>query len=81
VASHPARLPSCGVVHHIRNTHWHRKEPDTNLILAAQLTAAKLNIANGVDGTPVTSTIADADAVLATYAPYQAAIQRQDEYN
>ncbi len=37
---------------------------DASLILADQLIAAKLNIANGVDGTPVASTIADADAVL-----------------
>jgi hypothetical protein len=29
--------------------------------------AAKLNITNGVDGAPVTSTIADADAVLSLY--------------
>jgi hypothetical protein len=35
-----------------------------SLILADQLVAAKLNIANGLDRTPVTSTIADADAVL-----------------
>ena len=34
---------------------------DENLI------AANLNIANGSDGTPVTSTIADADAVLSLY--------------
>ncbi len=37
---------------------------DASLILADQLIAAKLNIANGVDGTPVASTIADAEAVL-----------------
>ena len=37
---------------------------DASLILADQLIAAKLNIANGADGTPVTSTIADADVVL-----------------
>jgi hypothetical protein len=40
---------------------------DASLILADQLVAVKLNIANGVDGTPVTSTIADADAVLSLY--------------
>ena len=40
---------------------------DASLILADQLIAAKLNIANGADGTPVTSTIADADAVLSIY--------------
>jgi hypothetical protein len=47
---------------------------DASLILADQLIAAKLNIANGVDGTPVTSTIADADAVLSLYTgklPYR----------
>jgi hypothetical protein len=40
---------------------------DASLILADQLIAAKLNIANGADGTPVTTTIADADAVLSLY--------------
>ena len=40
---------------------------DASLILADQLIAAKLNIENGADGTPVTSTIADADAVLSLY--------------
>ena len=47
---------------------------DASLILADQLIAAKLNIANGADGTPVTSTIADADAVLSLYTgklPYR----------
>jgi hypothetical protein len=47
---------------------------DASLILAHQLIAAKLNIANGADGTPVTSTIADADAVLSLYTgklPYR----------
>ena len=53
---------------------------DASLILADQLIAAKLNIANGADGTLVTSTIADADAVLSLY-PRQAAIQGQAEYN
>ena len=42
-------------------------QADASLILADQLIAAKLNIANGADGTPVTSTIADADAVLSLY--------------
>src|SRR5262249_5604600 len=37
---------------------------DASLILADQLIAAKLNIANGADGTPVTSTITHADSVL-----------------
>ena len=47
---------------------------DASLILADQLIAAKLNIANGANGTPVTSTIADADAVLSLYTgklPYR----------
>src|SRR5439155_6041416 len=47
---------------------------DASLILAHQLIAAKLNIANGSDPTPVASTIADADALLATFAgklPYK----------
>ena len=47
---------------------------DASLILADQLIAAKLNIANGADGTPVTTTIADADAVLSMYTgklPYR----------
>jgi hypothetical protein len=47
---------------------------DASLILADQLIAAKLNIANGADGTPVTSTTADADAVLSLYTgklPYR----------
>jgi hypothetical protein len=37
---------------------------DASLILADQLIAAKLNIANGTDGTPVTSTIMNADSLL-----------------
>ena len=41
-----------------------RGKADASLILADQLIAAKLNIANGSDETPVSSTIADADAVL-----------------
>jgi hypothetical protein len=40
---------------------------DASLILAYQLIAAKLNIANGTNGTPVSSTIADADAVLSLF--------------
>jgi len=47
---------------------------DASLILADQLIAAKLNIANGSDPTPVGSTITDADALLATFkgkVPYQ----------
>jgi hypothetical protein len=52
-----------------------RTKADASLILADQLIAAKLNIANGADGTPVSSTIADADAVLSLYTgklPYRA---------
>jgi hypothetical protein len=41
---------------------------DASVVLARQLIAAKLNIANGADGTPVTSTITDADAVLSLYS-------------
>ena len=37
---------------------------DASLILADQLIAAKLSIANGTDGTPVTSTIMNADSLL-----------------
>ena len=40
---------------------------DASLIRADQLIAANLKIHNGVDGTPVTSTIADANAVLSLY--------------
>src|SRR5439155_26045881 len=40
---------------------------DASLILARQLVAAKLNIANGSDATPIQQTILDADAVLAPY--------------
>ena len=41
---------------------------DASLILADQLIAANLNIANGADGTPVNSTILDANAVLGLYS-------------
>lgn len=47
---------------------------DASLILADQLIAAKLNIANGADGTAVTSTITHADSVLSGYSgklPYK----------
>jgi len=37
---------------------------DASLILAYQLIAAKLNIANGVDGSSVANTVAEADALL-----------------
>jgi hypothetical protein len=41
---------------------------DASLILADQLIAAKLNIANGADDpAPVPATITDADAVLSLY--------------
>ena len=40
---------------------------DASLILADQLIAAKLNIANGADGTPVTSTITNADFLLSGF--------------
>jgi hypothetical protein len=39
-------------------------KPMASLILADQLIAAKLNIANGADGTPVTSTITHADGLV-----------------
>jgi hypothetical protein len=41
-----------------------RTKADASLILADQLIAAKLNIANGTDGTPVSSTIMNADSLL-----------------
>ena len=47
---------------------------DASLILADQLIAAKLNIANGADGTPVTSTITHADFLLSSFSgklPYK----------
>jgi hypothetical protein len=44
------------------------KNADASLILADQLIAAKLNIANGADGTPVTSTITHADSVLSGFS-------------
>ena len=43
------------------------KNADASLILAYQLIAAKLNIANGADGAPVTGTIIDADSLLSGY--------------
>jgi hypothetical protein len=49
---------------------------DASLILAHQLIAAKLNIANGSDPTPVNATIADAFSLLAGFAgklPYHVA--------
>ena len=47
---------------------------DASVILARQLIAAKLNIANRSDGTPVSSTITDADSLLSQFAgklPYK----------
>ncbi len=41
---------------------------DASLILAHQLIAAKLNVANGADAGPVASALADADAALMTFA-------------
>jgi hypothetical protein len=43
------------------------KNDDASLILADQLIAAKLNIANGSDPTPISDTIAAADDLLATF--------------
>ena len=40
---------------------------DASLILADQLIAAKFNIANGANGTPVTSTIMNADSLLTSH--------------
>lgn len=48
---------------------------DASLILAKQLIAAKLNVEAGSDPAPISSTIADADALLAGYVgklPYKA---------
>src|SRR5262249_35453608 len=47
---------------------------DASLTLADQLIAAKLSIANGSDPTPVSATIADADALLSGFSgtlPYR----------
>ncbi|HSI87885.1 MAG TPA: choice-of-anchor Q domain-containing protein, partial [Pyrinomonadaceae bacterium] len=40
------------------------RNADASIILAYQLIAAKVNIANGVDGTSILSTIAETDALL-----------------
>ena len=42
-------------------------ETDASLMLAHQLIAAKLNLANGSDPAPVSSTIDDADALLSRF--------------
>lgn len=47
---------------------------DASMILAVQLIAAKLNIANGSDPAPVASTIAQADSLLSMFSgklPYK----------
>jgi hypothetical protein len=47
---------------------------DASIILARQLIAAKLNIANGSDPAPVSSTITDADSLLSAFSgklPYK----------
>ena len=47
---------------------------DASMILAVQLIAAKLNIANGSDPTPVASTITHADTLLSMFSgklPYK----------
>ena len=41
---------------------------DASIILANQLIAAKLNIANGSDPTPVSSTITHADSLLSMFS-------------
>ena len=41
---------------------------DASLVLAQQLIAAKLNIANGSDPAPISSTIADADSLLSMFS-------------
>jgi len=41
---------------------------DASLILAGQLIAAKLNIANGSDPTPVSSTITHADSLFSGFS-------------
>ena len=41
---------------------------DASIVLAKQLIAAKLNIANGSDPTPISSTIADADSLLSMFS-------------
>ena len=44
------------------------KNADASLILADQLIAAKLNVANGSDPAPISATIAAADALLAPFS-------------
>ena len=41
---------------------------DASLVLAGHLIAAKLNLANGSDPAPVSSTIAEADALLSRFS-------------
>jgi hypothetical protein len=45
-----------------------RSGADASLILARQLIAAKLNIANGSDPTTIATTVADTDRLLALFA-------------
>ena len=52
----------------LRTPIGYRRRADASLILARQLIAAKLNLANGSDPTPVASTIADADSLLSAFA-------------
>src|SRR5262245_46907805 len=44
-----------------------QRRADPSLILAVQLIAAKLNIANGSDPTTIATTVADADRLLAVF--------------
>jgi len=46
---------------------WNAKAKDATSMLAAQLIAAKLNVANGVDPTSISDTINAADAFLETH--------------
>jgi len=44
-----------------------RSAADASLLLARQLIAAKLNLANGADPTTIGTTVADADRLLAMF--------------
>src|SRR5688572_1913984 len=50
---------------------------DVSLILARQLIAAKLNVANGTNPGPISASLADADALLATFTGKQTEKIRQ----
>ena len=60
-----------------------QREADASLLVAHQLIAAKLNVANGSDPTPIGTTVADADRLLALFVgklPYgvgQSSVQGQ----